>query len=338
MQGDSFGDIDARTAMAFLRSMSEVGHKFINSLSNDQRRLWAAILAEAVNEQVPRDPVGPAAQAAALQLEDDGIYDLGAGLPADQLEELRDYLLECPVYNTHVYESFNSASRRSDHIPRAIGLGAEAFRFGAYAFPTLMQAPHLLDFLLQPRILDAATAFLGAAPTLYSVNIWWSFPGRYADIKYGQHFHRDWDHGKVCTAFMYLTDVDMETGPHTYLAGSNNFKRSKAVLEGNRWGVTAEELQTNDYCGPEPDEFYLDAWKDHVRHLTGPAGSAFMTDTFGFHRGEEPVRAPRLALWARFSLFGAPPLHEKVSRTRLGDAYPTDERRRYALRGLVEPD
>jgi hypothetical protein len=90
--------------------------------------------------------------------------------------------------------------------------------------------------------------------------------------------------------FIYLTDVESDTGPHVYLKGSHlGVPRS---LRGD---------------GRKTDEAVRAAglW-NNVTEICGPAGTLMAVDTIGLHKGKTPINGDRLALENEFatSLFG----------------------------------
>ena len=102
------------------------------------------------------------------------------------------------------------------------GLPAGA-TMAAYDLATVVACPWLMTAINRADILRLASAFLGCKPTLYAVGVRWSFPGsKSADV---QAFHRDPDDWRFLKLFVYLTDVDGESGPHIYVIGSHNTRR-----------------------------------------------------------------------------------------------------------------
>jgi hypothetical protein len=92
-----------------------------------------------------------------------------------------------------------------------------------------------------------------------------------------QAFHRDVDDKKFLALYFYLSDVD-DDAAHVY-----------------------EIWHHGD--GPEGTNF----------RVTGPAGTMFIEDGAGFHKGNHPKKRPRLAAWVRFGV-SDPPDSYKVDR------------------------
>lgn len=128
-------------------------------------------------------------------------------LEPDKVAAIRAYLDKLPVYRgSHIF------SADSRLVPFA---DAQAdSNFAGYTADQLLRAPHLVDFLNSPAIVDFVEAALGCVPTLYSVNAWWSLPATVLVGHGMQIFHRDNDDWRFFTLFLYLTDVDDDAGPH----------------------------------------------------------------------------------------------------------------------------
>ncbi len=157
--------------------------------------------------------------------------------------------------------------------------------FRGYRAEAVIRAPGMLKLLNDPRILALVEQYLGCAPTLYSVNAWWSDVPLEPDPNFLQLFHRDFDDWKFCVLFIYLTDVDEESGPHQVIAGSH--------------------LEETDGVGIEFSKQCAERYGDRIVSLTGPAGSMFLVNTLAIHRGLTPTKKHRLMAWARYGISGS---------------------------------
>lgn len=168
------------------------------------------------------------------------------------------------------------------------GLAAGA-TMAAYDLATVVACPGLMTAINRADILRLASAFLGCKPTLCSVGVRWSFPGpKSADV---QAFHRDPDDWRFLKLFVYLTDVDGESGPHIYVAGSHNTRR--------HWRAkTYAQEQVEAQFG-----------KQNMRIVLGTSGTTFIADTSGIHAGIPPQRVSRLLLQAQYSILPNFALH-----------------------------
>jgi hypothetical protein len=153
----------------------------------------------------------------------------------------------------------------------------------SYDLATVTACPWLMAAINRADILRLASAFLGCTPTLCSVGVRWSFPDpKSPDVTQG--FHRDPDDWRFLKVFVYLTDVDAESGPHVYVAGSHKTRIS--------WRArTYPQEQLEARFG-----------KQSMRAVLGAPGTTFVADTSGIHAGIPPQRAPRLLLQAQYSI------------------------------------
>ncbi len=152
-----------------------------------------------------------------------------------------------------------------------------------YRRKDLATLPELVEIANNSEILKVVQDFLGATPTISNVNMWWSIPGK-EQAEQAQLFHRDVDDFKFCKLFIYLTDVDMNTGPHVYVEGSSSSEKLRKIRR-----YTDEEI--SDVFG-----------KDAIKYFTAPKGSAFLVDTYGFHKGFLPKDKKRLLFQVQYSL------------------------------------
>lgn len=171
----------------------------------------------------------------------------------------------------------------------------------------ILAAPGLFEFFLS--FTDIVEMYLGVLPRMYSVNVFQSHPGK-AITSNIQTWHRDYDDTKFVGLFVYLSDVlSVEDGPHEYLKGTHLSK--------------------------EPPVMPLTA------SILGPAGTAFLADTAGLHRGVPPTMKPRTMAWARWGVSERPESYagagtQPVPRSVLGSRYPTDPRLQETIRLVCE--
>jgi hypothetical protein len=147
------------------------------------------------------------------------------------------------------------------------------------------------DFATDPALALISQRYLGQPVVMDEVAFWWTTTKKAEDADLNaQLFHQDRDRLSFLKFFMYLTDVDANTGPHVYVRGSHR---------NIPWSLRAD--------GRRSDEAVRDAglW-DNVTELTGPAGTIMAVDTIGLHKGKTPITSDRLALENEFatSLFG----------------------------------
>lgn len=152
-----------------------------------------------------------------------------------------------------------------------------------YSLITVLSCPLILALINDPEVLSLAGAYLGCCPTLSSVGLRWSFPSK-SEASDVQRFHRDPDDWRFVKLFVYLTDVDENSGPHIYVQGSH---RSDLHMRARPYDLSDIKQKYG---------------QDSARMMLGQRGTAFMADTIGIHMGKPPTERPRLMLIAQYSL------------------------------------
>lgn len=142
----------------------------------------------------------------------------------------------------------------------------------------LAAVPELRSFASDPVLREIAARYLECTPVFDFATAWWSFPSSTgtADSASAQLYHFDMDRIRWVKVFCYLTDVGEENGPHAFVAGSHK---------------TIQQLVTHDGRYSDEEVFAHFPRSSEVR-LTGAAGTVFLEDTVGFHKGV-PVREGR---------------------------------------------
>ena len=98
--------------------------------------------------------------------------------------------------------------------------------------------------------------------------------------KNAQYYHYDCDYRKFLKIFIYLNDVDIDSGPHVYVEKTHKKKFFKHIL--------AERI--ND------DEINKIYGLSNQKVFTKQEGSIVIEDTFGLHKGIVPKSKSRYAL------------------------------------------
>ena len=157
------------------------------------------------------------------------------------------------------------------------------------------------DVTRAPDLLETATAvrwmardYLEASPFLYSLNAFYCEPNANPkpDI---QDWHVDTDDTRFLALFVYCTDVlTDDDGPHQFACGTQ------------RGG---QELARSS--------------------IYGPAGTMFLADTSGLHRGLVPKTKRRMIAWARWGVSNPPESYvwdqlSPLPKEQIGARYPTD--------------
>jgi hypothetical protein len=149
---------------------------------------------------------------------------------------------------------------------------------------TVIRAPHALEIANDARVLGIVSGFLGAKPTISYMTAWWSMPHADGKAEQAENFHRDVDDIRFVKLFCYLTDVDETSGPHMFVPGSQNIDRLTRIRR-------YEDSEIAEAFGANSFSTFI-----------GKAGTAFLENTYGFHRGIPPTKKPRLLFQVLYSL------------------------------------
>jgi hypothetical protein len=222
-------------------------------------------------------PFAPSDRARDLdaQLRRDGVTAPQPPLPDHVLADLVAWFKTQPChdrYRPHLGE-FSWDAPASDET-----------NIGYFTTEQVLRAPHLLDLANDRLLLETAELYLGARPVIDNIGCAWHFPGR-EQAKGVQRFHRDFDCARNLKAFWYLTDVTETSGPHRYVRGSHADPR-----------LDSGKAQT--------DAAIIAAFgAGNIISITAPAGTWFLEDVYGFHKGQLPIDRPRLLLAVEYNLY-----------------------------------
>ncbi|PSK94454.1 phytanoyl-CoA dioxygenase family protein [Taibaiella chishuiensis] len=207
----------------------------------------------------------------AEDLKENGYTKFGIVLNEQEINGLKQYLKDLPVYNTYKPQDRFTM----DSVP-------EDCHVASFDEQNLVKNELILDLVNDESLLEIARRTLGATPTVSEVGGWWSFAGK-KKAKDAQLFHRDVDDFKFLKLFIYLTDVTKDTGPHIYVAKSHNKNLATKLKR-----YTDEEVDT--LLG-----------KENVLSFEEPKGSVFLVNTYGMHKGLLPVTDNRLLIQIEYS-------------------------------------
>jgi hypothetical protein len=135
---------------------------------------------------------------------------------------------------------------------------------------------------VNPRLLDIANAYLEMWSKLEYVDVWYTAPAG-GDRRSSQRWHRDFNDRHLLKAFVYLVDVDEETGPFEYVARS----APGGELESHwPWRPLGDNYP--------PEDELAERIGDHAVTFTAPKATLIFCNTSGFHRGGFASGKPRV--------------------------------------------
>jgi hypothetical protein len=157
----------------------------------------------------------------------------------------------------------------------------------------IISITELQNLVNDKGIKEIIARYLECTPVLDTVAAWWTFPSGKADSGSAQLYHFDLDRIKWIKAFVYLSDVNENNGPHAYIRGSHISLDDKTIKKEGR--LTDEEV------------FSAFSKNDEVV-FTGPAGTMILEDTIGLHKGVPAIEGHRFIFEFEYSInhFGYP--------------------------------
>ncbi len=237
-----------------------------------RRKTFAEVVGSALPEAKEHDD--KAAHSITEALSKEGFSTLPKIASRQQIDDILAYISTQKVTNPYQPElgEFDVSYR------------GNSSNIGAYTDEVLSRCPHLLEIANTPLLLKAVSSFFGRKPTLSKVALWHSFPNA-QEAQNAENYHRDVDDVLFLKVFIYLTDVDESAGPHVFIRGSH---KDEKFLDVRRY--TDEEIESSY---PSED----------VLKMTGEAGSAFVENTYGLHKGLVAREKSRILLQFEYSLF-----------------------------------
>jgi hypothetical protein len=142
-----------------------------------------------------------------------------------------------------------------------------------------------LSVCMSRKMLDIANEYLQLWSKLEYVDLWYSIPvGADAERKASQIWHRDFNDRHLLKAFLYLSDVDEQSGPFEYVPGSQPGGQYAGV---HPWAPMAiGRISDKELAKFVPGE--------GVRTFTAPKGTIIFCNTSGLHRGGFAETKPRV--------------------------------------------
>ena len=163
----------------------------------------------------------------------------------------------------------------------------------------LLKNENLQNILYDVNFIRIAQTYLDSKPLNNSLIMWWSsLFKKLPNSKAAQLYHFDMDHPKFIKFFVYLTDVNTDSGPHCFVSGSHKNKPESLT-------------QDRRFSDKEVFENYNSS---QVIEICGQKGTMAAVDTSGIHKGKCPINKHRLIIQLEFtnSFFG-----QKINRPKI---------------------
>ena len=145
----------------------------------------------------------------------------------------------------------------------------------------------LVQLSLQPRILEIVNSYMGLCAKLIYFELATTNLINNEDVPMGsQRWHRDPALHRLCKMFVYLTDVDENSGPFTYVVQSHARGRFGKIFRQRQFG-------RHGFYPPDGAVDKLVS-KNYLKVCTGKMGAVIFCDTTGLHKGGYAFSKPRV--------------------------------------------
>lgn len=157
-----------------------------------------------------------------------------------------------------------------------------------YSSSDLASNYNFLKLATNQQLIECVTSYLGAPPIIEFLTVWEVFPE--AGTTYEMYFHMDHHGHRFLKYFVYLTDVDTGGGHHEYVLGTHRedfVDQLVKTMDNKNHHLKSQIAAKRKYEGGflinnDVIQNYLG---NQTSKITGPAGSSFIEDTRGLHRG-----------------------------------------------------
>jgi hypothetical protein len=207
---------------------------------------------------------------------------VGTILNALKTQKFQERCSSAPLYSGSEILNFVTADANPP-----VGQGGT---FWAIDQNNLVQDPRLSEIAFNPFILSVVSRYFGCTPIHVQTNAWFSFPSRENNShlsENAQQFHQDKEFIKFIKVFIYLSDVDIDNGAHSYIEGSH-------VDDLYSKGVGFSDRVDDDSIGA-----YYD--KSRIKVVPGKSGTLIFGDTACAHRGYPVLNGHRAILQIEYA-------------------------------------
>jgi hypothetical protein len=233
--------------------------------------------------QMPAEGIADVVQ----RLKRDGYMILPGRLSAQDIDAISAFAFSTPA---HGYDVNKDVMVSPGNIPP----GEARYSWWMH---DLVRLPVVQRLIAEGPYCAIAQEYLGCQPVLAHITLFLDAPfeGRFGAYDY----HYDNEGPGFLKFFFFLTDVEVGTGAHYFIARTqahrkpNRFARATHYEEDNLFGLYDREQEIV---------------------VRGPAGTILAEDTAGFHRGSKIVRDYRLLMQVEFSVVDVPTEWELVRK------------------------
>ncbi len=192
-----------------------------------------------------------------------------------------------PEINAIVYEANRELEKLEPTRVIQPEVGTKGLFMGLFDCDRLTLDSPFMKFALRPDVVGAISAYLGVAPVLARIDLWYS--AYQPDLNRTHFYHCDWTAIQQVKVFVNCTDVGPDDGPLMMVEAAKSREIRRALKydydrQGNKYYVSDEQIAELGAA-------------EHVHRFTGPPGTVYLVDTSRcFHCGSRIAEGagPRL--------------------------------------------
>ncbi len=194
-------------------------------------------------------------------LEKEGMFQ-GLNLPAYIVDDILEFAFKTNCYADNKYKfgfKFHEREKAEQYYQHKF--------INARYYNLSQECPSIKALESDPLLLKIAARYLKTQPLHIGTVMLWSFSTNSQSSEYSTResfYHYDLHGYNFMKFFFYLTDVNLNSGPHVYVRGSH---KNKKIIHQLLRGLTSEEDLIN-YYGQE-----------NIIKICAPAGWGFIEDT-----------------------------------------------------------
>ena len=143
-------------------------------------------------------------------------------------------------------------------------------------------------FVTNSYLIEIVTRYLNCVPLLTNLSLWYS-PNDKIFENSSQEYHLDHEDYKQVKGFLFINEIDLETGPLSII----NFEQSNNIEKFLNYKMTREDKRVNDKVIKEMKK----KMSINENIITGKPGDLLLCDTSNcFHFGSRLGKKPRFIL------------------------------------------
>ena len=157
---------------------------------------------------------------------------------------------------------------------------------------------------------DIAYKYLGSIPKITNLDYWLNIPTNIKKPTSSQLWHKDYEDLSLLKVFIYLEDVDENSGPFSYVSTSHETGPNSNLFKRNYPnGIVLKDEEVNKHFS-----------SDKILRFKVPKGTLVFVDTSGIHRGGFCTKSNRFLFTFTYTSFaGISPRNFKLDQNEISN-------------------